>query len=164
MNPQEKRSSRSSRGEILKRKVSQDPQDHQEERFSRWKFLKSLKRKDHQDRQQEEKFSSIELKIILMHIVRIKSYMDSIVSQYFMEFSSLDRLLLWWVPILLSYDCLLPIALTFMLNVGTSNLGMIFFPIFILSYPFLDFINNCYLERDQNLFQILFVFSFNSKV
>ena len=43
--------------------------------------------------------------------------MDSIVSQYFMEFSSLDRLLLWWVPILLSYDCLLPIALTFMLNV-----------------------------------------------
>ena len=87
--------------------------------------------------------------------------MYSIVSQYFMEFSSLDRLLLWWVPILLSYDCLLPIALTFMLNDQRRYIqfgNYYFFPIFILSYPFLDFINNCYLEKDQNLFQIWFVF------
>ena len=82
--------------------------------------------------------------------------MDSIVSQYFMEFSSLDRLLLWWVPILLSYDCLLPIALTFMLNV--HPIWEWYFPIFILSYPLLDYINKCCLGKDQNLFQIWFVF------
>ena len=76
MNPQKDRSSRSSRGKILIRKVSQDPQeekssrssrsikrkDSQEESFSRasrGKSLKSLKRKDHQDHQdhQEERYS-----------------------------------------------------------------------------------------------------------
>ena len=71
MNPQEERSLRSSRfsrGKILKRKIlkslkrkdPQGPQDHQEERFSRGKFFKSFKRKDPQDSQdhQEESFST----------------------------------------------------------------------------------------------------------
>ena len=44
--PQEERSSRSSRGKILKIIERKDPQDPQEDRFSRGIFLKSLKRKN----------------------------------------------------------------------------------------------------------------------
>ena len=57
MNPQEEgssRSSRSLRGKILKRKVSQEPQEERSSRSSRGKILK---RKDPQDHHQEEQFS-----------------------------------------------------------------------------------------------------------